>query len=74
MTNDDLPNTRCRSQMNKHGLTARVCFDTIAFSTDAEFIARASNSSEQLLSLSMGRRTGDAQVFEAMIASLRSLP
>ncbi len=74
MTNEDLPNTRCRSQTNRHGITARLCFDTLAFSTNAEFIMRASNGPEQLLSLSMARRTGDAQVFDAMLASIRPLP
>jgi hypothetical protein len=74
MTNDDLPNTRCSSETNPHRIAARVCFDTIAFSTDAEFIMRASNGPERLLSLSMGRRTGDPQVFDSMLASVRSLP
>ncbi len=74
MTNEDLPNTRCRSQTNRHSITERVCFDTLAFSTNAEFIVRASNGREQLLSLSMGRGTGDTQVFDAMLASVRPLP
>jgi hypothetical protein len=74
INNQDLPNTRCTSKANAHGINARVCFDTIAFSTDAEFIMRASNGPERLLSLSMGRRTGDPQVFDSMLASVRSLP
>ena len=73
LNNNDLPNTRCTSQTNTHGLTASVCFDTIAFSMIAQFIVKPANGPEQLLALSTSRRTGDLQVFAAILASTRPI-
>jgi hypothetical protein len=67
----DLPNTRCTSQTNEHGIAAYVCFDTISFSTYAQFIVKATDGSEQLLSLGTNRKNGDVAVFTAMLASIR---
>jgi hypothetical protein len=68
---DDMPNTRCSSQTNSHDVTARVCLDTIAFSYTADFVVKWPGR-EAMLTLSMGRR-GDFGVFNAMIASLRTV-
>jgi hypothetical protein len=72
LNNADLPNTRCTSQANTHGITARVCFDSISFSTGAEFIVKSPIDPELLLELSTNRRTGDLQVMQEMLASVRS--
>lgn len=72
--NSDLPNTRCASQTNPQGITARVCLDTISFSTIAQFIMKAANGTQSLLSLVTNRRTGDLAVLNAMLASVRSAP
>ncbi len=70
-TNDDLPNTRCTSQTNSHGVMARVCFDTLAFSTIADFGVKPASGVEHWFSLVTNRRTGDLGVFAAMLASVR---
>jgi hypothetical protein len=70
-----LPNTRCSSSTNAYGVTARVCFDTIAFSYDASIVLKSSSGGARLLSLSTrARPPGDVQVFNVMVASMRSLP
>ena len=67
---NQLPNTRCASSMNRHGLTVRFCFDTVSFAYAADFVIRPPRGTPRLLALAMGKR-GDLQVFRAMIESLR---
>lgn len=63
-----LPNTRCSTRTNEHGLTAQICFDTLAFTHTANFVISSSGTS-RLLSLTTGKR--DDVVIFAMVASLR---
>ena len=73
--NSDLANTRCTTNTNPDGITARVCFDTIAFSYSADIIAKAAGSPSELLALSTSARKGeDANVFYAMLASIKPVP
>ena len=62
-----LPNTRCSSRINRAGITARICFDTLSGSYSADFVLKS-----RLLSLSMPQR-GDLKVFNGMVESLRPL-
>jgi hypothetical protein len=67
-----LPNTRCSSLSNAHGVEFRTCLDTISRSYTSEFVL-GSEGSARRLSLSMARRL-DMQVFNALIASVRPAP
>ena len=70
-----LPNTRCSSSTNAYGVTARVCFDTIASSYDASIVLKSAAGGARLLSWSTRTRLqSDLQVFNAMVASVRPLP
>jgi hypothetical protein len=64
-----IPNTRCSSRTNEHGLTVQICLDTLSFTHIANFVISSSGTT-RFLSLTMGRR-GDAAVFNAMVDSLR---
>ncbi len=67
---NDLPNTRCTTQTNSHGLQTRVCLDTIARSYQA-FLG----SGTKVPVLTLGTRPPvDLTVFNAMVASARSAP
>ena len=68
---NDLPNTRCTSQTNPHGITAHVCFDTLASSIIADFGVNPPGGGERWFTLVTNRRTGDLGVFAAMLASVR---
>jgi hypothetical protein len=72
MSENLLPNTRCSSPANEHGLTIQVCLDTLSLTRVATFIINSSGT-PQLLSLVAGRRS-DLAVFNTMVASLRALP
>ncbi len=73
LSQNALPNTRCSSSVNTHSVTARVCFDTIAFTYTADLLINSLDGSPQLISLSMQGR-GERPVFDAMIASARLAP
>ncbi len=72
--NIDVPNTLCHQQTNPHGVTLRVCLDTISFSTTAQFTVKAANGAGQALVLSTSRRSGQTAVFDAMLNSVRPWP
>ena len=65
-----LPHTRCSARTNAYGVAARVGFDTLAGSSTADFVVKASHGPAQLLSLAM-RSRGDLAMFNAMLASVR---
>jgi hypothetical protein len=67
-----LPNTRCSSTTNAHGVEIRTCFDTISRSYAGDFTL-SSDGSARRFSLWMARRL-DRQAFEAMLASVRPAP
>ncbi len=69
---EGLPNTRCSSLTNTHGVEFRTCLDTISRSYTSEFVL-GSEGSARRLSLSMARRL-DLQVFNALVASVRPAP
>jgi hypothetical protein len=73
LTETQLPNTRCTSDTNAHGVAGRVCFDTISFSYTAFLILKPAGDAERLLSLSTRSRES-LQVFNTMIASARPAP
>jgi len=73
LSQNALPNTRCSSSVNTHGVTARVCFDTLAFTYTADLIIHSLDGSPQLMSLSMQGR-GERPVFDAMLTSARLAP
>ncbi|MDE3091122.1 MAG: hypothetical protein KGJ80_17240 [Chloroflexota bacterium] len=70
MNENQIPNTRCSLSTSTHGVRGRTCFDTIAFSYDAEFILKSAGGLERLLSLSTRDRAA-LPVFTAMVASVR---
>lgn len=67
-----IPNTRCSSGANKHGIVVRTCFDTLAGSYSADFVIEATQGEPQLFTLVM-RAKGEAEVFKAMAASVRPI-
>ena len=67
-----LPNTRCTSGTNAHGVAVRACFDTISFSYTTYLILKPAGA-ERLLSLSTGARA-TLQMFNTMTASARPAP
>jgi hypothetical protein len=67
-----LPNTRCTSGTNAHGVAVRACFDTISFSYTTFLILKPSGAG-RLLSLSTGARAS-LEVFNTMTASARPAP
>ena len=71
LNNSDLPNMRCTMSANLYGLRSQVCFDTISFSTTANFIIE--NGASKLVALVMGR-DGNKPVFDRMAMTLRSIP
>lgn len=73
LSETELPNTRCSSSMNAHGLTAYSCLDTIARSHIAYLFSKPAGRSERLWSLSTGSR-GTLDVFNAMIETVQSAP
>ena len=73
MSQNALPNTRCSSSVNTHCVTARVCFDTIAFAYTADLVINSLDGLPQLMSLSMQGR-GERPVFDAMLTSARLAP
>ena len=70
LSQDQLPNTRCSSSTNSHGITVLVCLDTLSGTYSADFVMRSLQGSPQLLSLTMPKR-GDLQVFKWMVGSVR---
>jgi hypothetical protein len=73
LSQNALPNMHCSSSVNTHGVTARVCFDTLAFTYTADLLLNSLGSSSQLISLSTNGRS-ERPVFDAMIASVRPAP
>jgi hypothetical protein len=69
---NDLPDTRCSSATNTHGVTIRLCLDALAESRTANFILKPPDGPARIFSLLTGSR-GNVQVFDAMIASIRPL-
>ncbi len=67
---DDLPDARCSTDTNAHGITVRICIDRSAESRVASFIMNAPDGEARLFSLLTGNR-GSLQVFEGMVASIR---
>ena len=65
-----LPHTRCSARTNACGVAARVCFDTLAGSSTADFVVKTSRGPARLLSLATPGR-GDFAMFNAMLASVR---
>lgn len=68
-----LPNTRCLTTANPHGLTIKSCLDTIGFVYTANFSLQAANG-EQTYVVLLTRSNANAAVFKAMVASLRRVP
>jgi hypothetical protein len=68
-----LPNMRCTSDTNAHGVAVRICLDTISFSYTASLTLKASGGAGRLLSLST-RARANPQVFNTMTASARPAP
>lgn len=73
LNESDLPNTRCSSNINAHGLKVRNCFDTIASAYIANIIVKSPSGQDELLTLTT-RSRGTPEVFNAMVASVRSVP
>jgi hypothetical protein len=69
---NDLPDTDCSVATNAHGVTIRACHDKRAESCTASFILQSRDSQARIFSLLTGSRS-NMQVFEAMLASIRSL-
>ena len=69
-----LPNTRCSTSTNAHGITALVCLDTISRTYTAGFAVKPpGEGASRRFSLSAGLRVGHA-IFSAMLASIRPAP
>jgi len=68
-----LPNTRCTSETNAHGVAMRICFDTISLSYTTYMILKPTGGAERLLTLSLQTRT-HLQVFNMLMASMRPVP
>lgn len=73
--NDEIriPNQRCSTRTNAHGLTARLCVQTVSFSYSAQFTLKLANGTEQGLTLTTLTRT-TADVFQTMFDSVRPFP
>lgn len=67
---NDLPDARCSTATNAHGVTVRACFDELAESRTASFIIQYLEGPARIFSLLTGTR-GSVRVFDAMIASIR---
>lgn len=67
-----LPNTHCTPGTNPHQVSWVTCFDTISRSTTTYFILPGQPGLQGIVTLTVGRG-GDMAIFEAMVASLRSL-
>jgi hypothetical protein len=68
-----LPNQRCASGGNPAGLRTYSCLDTLSRSHVAYLITTGLQGEPRLLALSTARG-GAAEVFNAMLASLRPAP
>jgi hypothetical protein len=68
-----IPNTRCSSGPNNHGLMARTCLDTISSAYTAYIILKSPNRADRLVALTT-RGRGNPQVLNAMVASVRLIP
>lgn len=64
-----LPHQRGFARTNTYGLAARVCFYTLAGSSTADFMGKASYGPAQLWSLAIPSR-GDLAMFQAMLSSV----
>jgi hypothetical protein len=73
LSETELPNTRCSSSTNAHGLTVLSCLDTIARSHFAYLFLKPAGASVRLWSLSTGSR-GTLDVFNTMIETVHSAP
>jgi hypothetical protein len=73
LNESDLPNYRCVSSVNGHGLGVRTCIDTIGFTYVANFVIKSPGGPEQLLTLTT-RSRGLLETFNAMVASARAVP
>jgi hypothetical protein len=73
LSETELPNTRCSSSINAHGLTVLSCLDTIARSHYAYLFMKPAGGSERLWSLSTGSR-GPLDIFNTMVGTLRPAP
>jgi hypothetical protein len=72
LANADMPNTHCTQEKSRFGMAYSRCFDTIARSNSAQFLAKDAQGGEKLFSLSAGR-SGDMQVLNKMLDSLRPI-
>ena len=69
-----LPNTRCSTSTNAHGISALVCLDTISRTYSAEFALKPPDgTASRRFSLAAGLRVG-YPIFSAMLASIRPAP
>lgn len=69
-----LPNTRCSTSANAHGVTALVCLDTISRTYTAGFALKPrGEDAPRRFSLSAGLRVS-YPIFSAMLASIRPAP
>jgi hypothetical protein len=59
---NDLPDTRCSTDTNAHGVTVRMCLDKLAESRNASFVLKSSDGQANVFSLLTGNR-GSLQVF-----------
>lgn len=69
-----IPNARCVSSTNEHGVAVRICTETTSFTTTASLILKSPSSPARLISLTMRSKASDAAVFQAMVATVRPLP
>jgi hypothetical protein len=67
----DLPNTHCRSLVNRHGIAIRRCFDTIARSTSARFDVEES-AGRRLSFRAMARGPSGGRALTTVIDSVRA--
>lgn len=73
LAENQLPNTRCSTGVNPHGLATRTCLDTLAGSYTADFAIESPGGAKQLLTMSVAK-LGDRRTFDAMAASVRLAP
>lgn len=67
---NQLPNTRCSTNVNGYDIKVLICFDTISGGYNADFIIILPQGTTKLLSMTMPRK-GDVQDFDKMVGSVR---
>ena len=73
LSETELPNTRCSSGLNAHGMTVRSCLDTISRSHYAYLFINPSGGSQRLWSLST-RSRDNLEVFNTMVGTVHPAP